>query len=92
MNNDTLDYTKIKTVIYSPCGYYGSESLWNDASFAFQHRYKNYSYEYVNGQTQGKNAMFEWQYLGTNRQYIADKLGVEFDWLPESDYEYNDKR
>lgn len=92
MNNDTLDYSKIKTIIYSPSGYYGSESLWNDASFAFRNRYRNWSYDGNGVLAQGKNDMFEWQYLGTNRKYIADKLGVEFDWMPESDYEYNDKR
>jgi hypothetical protein len=85
MNNDTLDYTKIKTVIYSSNGYWGSEILWNDASYAFQHRF--------NVASPGKNDDSDkWLYLGTNRQNIADKLGVEFDWLPESDYEYNDKK
>ena len=76
MNNDTLNYTKFKTVIYTPSGYYGSEYLWNDASYAFRHCWKE------------NDTTNSWQYLTTNKEYLREKLGLEIGVLPEWDYEY----
>ena len=87
--NDNLDYTKIKTIIYCPTGYYGSESLWNDAGYAFRHRYQH---EYGNmgsrGEWIGKDNTDKWQYLGNNKEELSEKLGVDKYVLPVWDYEY----
>jgi len=89
MNNDTLDYAKIKTVIYTPTGYYGSESLWNDAGYAFRHRYQQeYKGMGSRGEWIGKDITDQWQFLTTKKEYLRLKLGLEIGVLPEWDYEY----
>lgn len=88
-NNDTLDYTKIKTIIYCPNGYYGSESLWNDAGYAFRSRYQQqYENRGIAGEWIGKNSTDEWQYLGMDDEELSKKLGLERGVLPVWDYEY----
>jgi hypothetical protein len=89
MNNDTLDYTKLKTIIYTPTGYYGSEFLWNDAGYAFRFRYqKQYGNMGTRGEWIGKDTTDQWQYLTNNKEHLREKLGLEPGILPEWDYEY----
>ena len=85
---DYLDFSKFKTIIYSPNGYYGSELLWNDASYAFQHRLEPVFWHKTNGMTEGVDQSDKWQFLTNNRIELADKLGIEIDVLPVWDYEY----
>ena len=84
MNNDTVNYKKLKTIIYSPEGYYGSELLWNDASYAFKHRLDAIKWK-GNEHTDNSD---KWQHLSNNRAYVAEKLDVEVWMLPEYDYEF----
>ena len=85
---DQLDYSKYKTIIYSPGGYYGSEFLWNDANFAFRHRFEKYDWHLEYGLTQGRDNSDKWQFLTNDREYLAKKLGIDIDVLPEWDYEF----
>ena len=46
---NTIHNTKIKTVIYTPTGYFGSDKLWNNASYAFKN--DNSSWQYLGNNT-----------------------------------------
>jgi hypothetical protein len=81
---DYLDFKEIKTVIYTPSGYYGSKLLWNDASYAFKHRLDPIAWK-GNEHTDNSD---KWQFLTNNRYYLAEKLNVGMDVLPEWDYEF----
>ena len=85
---DYLDYKLYKTIIYTPSGYYGSEKLWNDASYAFQHRLQKRFWHKVNGLIQGIDDSDNWQYLTNKKEYLAEKLNIPITDLPEWDYEF----
>ena len=86
--NDNLNYNKFKTIIYCSSGYYGSKKLWNDASYAFRTRFKKISWNRNRGTLEGIDTSYEWQYLTNDRKYLAEKLEVDINVLPEWDYEY----
>lgn len=86
--NDYLDYSKFRTIIYTPIGYYGSELLFNDPSYAFRHRMEERGvYINLSGLRVSKNDADKWQYLTNNKRELADKLDIDILDLPEWDFE-----
>jgi hypothetical protein len=80
----------IKTIIYCPIGYFGSEKLWNDASYAFQHKddgWRNYHYG-TYSRYQSKGLDDNWTFLGNDRRKLAEQLKIDIDVLPGYDYEH----
>ena len=75
MNNTTINFKEYQTIIYTPTGYFGSKMLWNDPSYAFQNRFDTP----VNQD--------KWDYLTSNRSYLAEQLEIDISDLPEWDYE-----
>jgi hypothetical protein len=84
MLNSHVDYTKLKTVIYCPSGYYGSYLLWNDTSYAFKNRNKP---EFWKGNEHTDNSD-KWEWLALDNKELAEKLKIDIDILPEYDYEF----
>lgn len=85
------DYSKIKTVIYN--GYNGcwyvSNSLWNDASYCFQHR-KDHTcgYTSLSGVQIWYTQEEEWLQVTQNREILAFKLNLNPKDLPDHPNEY----
>ena len=75
----------ILTVVYSPSGWFGSPTLWRDASYAFQHRN---DVEYVPyGTYTAKHDHGDWVYLGNDKSVVAAKTGINIEDLPVYDYD-----
>jgi len=82
-----IDYSQIKTVIYTPTGYFGSDKLWRDASYAFQHRHDNTLKFRPYGTLGAQDRPDDWIWLGNNGTKAAELLEVPIAFLPEYDYE-----
>ena len=82
----TLLKPAIKTIVYCEVGYFGSEKLWRDTSYAFQHRNE---VKYVSyGTYAAPHNYGDWVYLGNNRNEVAKDLNIDIDLLPEYDNEF----
>jgi hypothetical protein len=77
---------KYKTVIYSPTGWFASEKLWNNASYAFQHRNDVKFVPY--GTLAAKHDFGDWKFLGNDYRKVCDQTGLAYNDLPKYDYEY----
>jgi hypothetical protein len=82
-----MDYSQIKTIIYTPTGYFGSPHIWNDASYAFQHRHDNTLKFRPYGTLGAQDRPDDWIFLGNDSVTVANNLNVNLDVIPEYDYE-----
>lgn len=69
----------IRTIIYSPIGYWGSYQLWRNAAHAYR------SSRAFGAPT---NPAYDFFYMGVNKQSVTNFIDISMMDLPDHDYEY----